>query len=328
MLSNKLAVGSLSLGQHASHSLDEKIRLAAQHGFSGIEVVYSDLERYSKLQNLSMLHGAEQIRELCERYDIDILSLAPFKNFEGHDSPLEKRLHVAQHWIDIARKLKASYLQVPAQYGKACIQDPGVIISELQQLADLGTAEEPIVAIAYEPMSWSIHNSTWEAALQTINAVNRSNFGLCLDCFHVFTKLWASPFTPTGKYPTAGHDLKDSLTRFRDQFPIEKLFFVQLSDAERFDPPFSEKHPWYVEGEAPEFTWSKHARPFPLENEYGAYLPVGEFLEACVVQKGFKGWVSLEVFDRRMRDETFEPKIAAARARGSWAKLLREIQPL
>lgn len=47
MVPNKLAISSLSLSQHPDHSLDDKIRIAAQHGYAGIEVVYSDLETYS-----------------------------------------------------------------------------------------------------------------------------------------------------------------------------------------------------------------------------------------------------------------------------------------
>lgn len=320
-LSNRLGLSTSSLGLHPSHTLDQKILAAAQYGFEGIEVVYGDLETYSNLNNFSIYAGAEKVRQLCENNRVSIIALVPFENFEGTKTPLQDRLAVAALWVEIARVLRATYIQVPAQYNPEYIGDENVIVSELQKLADLASASSPVVSIAYEPMSWSIHYSTWESSLQLASLVNRSNFGICLDTFHIITKLWASPFEPSGQYPNGSRALTDSLRRAVTQLPMEKLFYVQLSDGERFDPPFSQTHPWYVEGEAPEFTWSKNARPFPLEAEYGGYLPVPEALHAWLVDKKFTGWVSFESFDRRMRDASFKPETGAARARNSWNKL-------
>jgi hypothetical protein len=128
-------------------------------------------------------------------------------------------------------------------------------------------------------------------------------------------------YLPFRKYANADRDLETDIREFVDMFPMEKLFYVQLSDGERFDPPFSKNHPWYVEGEAVEFTWSKHARPFPLEKELGGYMPLVEVVRGWALEKGFGGWVSLESFDRRMREDRFEPETAARRAAESWRKL-------
>lgn len=320
-LSNKLGLSTSSLGLHTSHTLDQKIRAAVQYRFDGIEVVYGDLEAYSNLNNISICAGAEKIRQLCENNRLSIIALVPFENFEGAKTPLQDRLAVAALWIEIARVLRATYIQVPAQYNPDCIGDECMIVSELQKLADLASAATPVISIAYEPMSWSIHYSTWESSLRLAELVNRPNFGICLDTFHVITKLWANPFEPSGQYPNGPQDLAESLCRAVTQLPMDKVSYVQLSDGERFDPPFSKAHPWYVEGEAPEFTWSKHGRPFPLETEYGGYLPVHEAVQTWLVDKKFTGWVSFESFDRRMRDASFKPEAGAARARNSWNKL-------
>jgi sugar phosphate isomerase/epimerase len=320
-LVNKVAISTSCLGQNEAHTLDLKIRAAAAQGFSGLEIVYSDLDRYSTTQNFPINTGAKQIRQLCDDLGLEIISLAPFENVEGAKTPIQDRLAVASAWLDIARILGATYLQVPAQYGDNCTGEEAVIVSEMQQLADLASSVSPVISIAYEPMSWSHFYPTWEDALRLTTLVNRSNFGLCLDTFHVLTRLWASPFEASGVYPEGPAKLADSLRRSVTDIPMEKLFYVQLSDAERFDPPFSKSHPWYVEGEAPEFTWSKHARPYPLETELGGYTPVTEVLQAWLVEKGFSGWVSMEIFDRRMRDEKYKPETAAARGWKSWEKL-------
>ncbi|KAJ5096288.1 hypothetical protein NUU61_005644 [Penicillium alfredii] len=326
MAPNKLAISSVSLSQHSSHPLDQKIRAAAQNGYAGIEIVFSDLNAYAESQNLPIIQGAEQIRVICEESQLEILSLAPFENYEGHNSLLAERLSVARQWMEIARVLRAPYLQIPSQYSHDCTGDERVVISELQQLADLGRAAQPVVSIAYEALSWGTHISTWEAALHVVEAVDRPNFGLCLDTFHEATKLWADSRAVPGKYPQADSVLRDSLRRFIAQCPLDRIFYVQLSDGERFDPPFSPSHPWYLPGEASQFTWSKHARPFPLETHLGGYLPVSEIARAWIVEKGFAGWVSLEVFDRRMRDPAVQPASAARRGIESWKKVQAEMQ--
>jgi sugar phosphate isomerase/epimerase len=325
MLSNKLAIASLSLGQHSSHSLDHKIRAAAKAKYEGIEIVYFELEAFSKARNIPILKGAEQIRALCQDVNLEIISLAPFENYEGDRSPLGDRLQKATHWIDIARALQAPYLQVPSIFKPDAIGDSNVVISELRHLADIGSAKKPVVSIAYEYLSWGTHCSTWDVALEYVNQVDRPNFGLCLDTFHEATKLWGDNFAQSGRFEGSDKALRESLDRFVAKCPVEKIYFLQLSDGERFDPPFSKDHQWYLEGEAPQFTWSKYARPFPFESSYGAYLPVVEIAKAWIVNIGYKGWISLEIFDRRMKVESSQIEDAASRGIISWDRLQREL---
>ncbi|KAL4877807.1 xylose isomerase-like protein [Aspergillus karnatakaensis] len=322
-LSNPIAIGTSCLGQSPTHTLDQKIQAAAPKGFQGFEIIYADLSRYSISNNISIITGAKQIRQLADDLGVAIISLAPFENFEGStSSPIGDRLALASQWLDLARILGASYLQIPSQYNaNESTGDESVIVSEMQQLSDLAASLSPVISIAYEPLSWGVYCSTWEEALALVQKVDRDNFGLCLDTFHEITKLWASPFAPSGVYPDGPEKLASSLSRSIEGIPLEKIFYVQLSDAERFDPPFSENHPWFLEGEAPEFTWSRHARPFPLESEFGGYTPVVDVVRAWVVEKGFKGWISMEIFDRRMRDEAYKVEDAAERGWRSWERV-------
>lgn len=324
MAPNNLAISSISISQYPDHTLDNKIRAAAQAGIAGIEIVYSDLETYSKRQNLTLLAAAEKIHHLCLESNLTILALAPFENYEGATSPLEDRLNLAKHWLEVAHTLNATYLQVPSIFTPDCSRDEKTIISELQQLADLCATQS--ISIAYEPLSWGTNCSTWESALDIVTRVDRANFGLCLDTFHEGTRVWGDNASATGVQMDAEAKLRESLRRFVRDCPREKIFYVQLSDAERFDPPYSAVHPWALPGEAKEFTWSKHARPFPLETEFGGYLPVGRIARAWIVEIGFEGWVSMEVFDRRMRDGSISPGMAARRGVESWKKVQVEME--
>lgn len=323
--SNKLAITTSSMGYDPAQTLDTKVHAAAKHGYEGMEICYVDLAVYSQVRGIPITTGAEQIRKLCQDNNITILSLCPFENYEGNKTPLADRLRKAEHWIDVARKLGALHLQIPSQFDPSSNGREDLIISELQQLADVASAAEPVVKIAYEPLSWGLYCSTWETALRYVQRVARPNFGLCLDTFHELTKLWGNALDPSGRYPDGDAALASSLHRFLAECPVDKIFYVQLSDGELLSPPISDIHPWFVDGEAPEFTWSKHARPFPLETEYGGYLPVAEVLRAWVVDKKFAGWVSMEIFDRRMRNPAFQPEEGAARGQKSWQKLAEAV---
>lgn len=95
MFSHKLAISTISLGQHPSHTLDRKIKASALAGYSGIELVFSDLESYSRTNGLSIIGATKRIKKLCDSLKVEIISLAPFENYEGDRSPLSQRLQTA-----------------------------------------------------------------------------------------------------------------------------------------------------------------------------------------------------------------------------------------
>ncbi|PSN67648.1 AP endonuclease, family 2 [Corynespora cassiicola Philippines] len=324
---NNPAVSTSCLGLHSSHTLEQKLQTAAKYDFRGVEIVHSDLFSYASSHSLTLPAAASKIRSLCSTLNLTILSLCPFENFEGTNTPLKDRLKNAAKWLHLARTLGALHLQVPAQYDpSASTDEPGILIPELQALADLAASEQPAIIIAYEPMSWSTHCSTWEIALNMAERVDRPNFKICIDTFHIATKIWASPYSPTGKFDGADEALRESLEGFVERFPKARLAYVQLSDGERFDSPFSERHPWYREGEAVEFSWSKHGRPFPLEEQFGGYFPIAEMVRVFVGGVGFGGWVSMETFDWRMKGGDVDVGECGERAAASFRAVIGAIE--
>lgn len=330
MFENPLAIASVSLGQHPSHSLPDKIAAAAANNFSAVEIVYADLAAYAASQSpsLTLEDAARKIAKLCATQNIAILSLNPFKNFEGHHSPLEDRLNTARHWIQIANLLEAKYVQVPSQFDRENSNgDEDVMISELQKLADLAAEIAPQVGIAYEAVAWGCYVDIWQDSLRIVQRVDRPNFGLCLDSFHIAARLWGDNTAESGKQEgDVQAILHSSLTDFVDNCPIDKIFYVQLSDGERYAPPLSPEHRFYDSTFPPALTWSRHTRPFPLETEMGGYMPVLEIAKAWLVDKKWEGHVSFEVFDWRMRDEKNGPVSNAQRGHRSWEKLVAALQ--
>ena len=330
-MKNPLAIATVSLGQHPSHTLSSKIAAAAQHGFSALEIVYNDLKTHaaSSVPRVTIQVAAEEISALCASHNLAVLSLNPFKNFEGHSSALSERLESARHWIEIARILKAQYLQVPSQFdAENSMGDENFIIAELQQLADLAAANAPGLKIAYEAVAWGSYVNTWQDSLRIVEVVNKDNFCVCLDAFHVIARLWGDITTESGQRET-GENVNDllqqSLDEFITKFPLDKISYMQLSDGEKYSPPLSPEHRFYDASFPSALTWSRNTRPFPLEKEYGAYLPVTRVARAWLVEKGWKGYVSFETFDWRMREESNGPECNAKRAAESWRRLLAEL---
>lgn len=323
----RLAIASPSLGQHESHTLPQKIAAAAQNGIHGIEITFPDLQAYAKSQSVGLEVAAEEIKGKCLEASggLQVVSLCPFENFEGHQSPLSERLAKAKQWLGLARILEAEFLQVPSAFDKTSSVDSDVIVAELQQLADLAAAEEPIIKVAYENLAWSTHCSTWQDAVRIVKAVDRTNFGLCLDSFHFAALLWGDPFGNSGIQADGPAQLGESLESMVKECPRDKLFYVQLSDGEKLDPPYSTGHPWFNPDLEVGHVWSNEGRPFPFETEYGAYMPVLEIARAFLTGMKFEGWVSLETFEARTRKVEMGPEQNAKRAKQSWEKLMSKL---
>ncbi|KAJ5104919.1 hypothetical protein NUU61_002266 [Penicillium alfredii] len=324
MSQTSLAITTSSLGLHPSHSLPEKIKAAASNGFSLIEIVYQEIDDYGSSQNppLNIHTAALAIAQLCSSVNLAVLALNPFKNFEGHNSPLPDRLESARHWIEIAACLGAKYLQVPSQFDTAnSTGDWSLMVTELRQLSDLASSQS--ISIAYEAVAWGSYIDTWEDSLQMVQDVNSPNFGLCLDSFHVAARVWGDNTVESGVRVDTDVALQASLDRFVESCPLDRIFYVQFSDGERVLPPLSPRHRFYQEGFPSGLTWSRNMRVFPLETELGAYLPVVEIARAWLHRKQWTGVVSIEIFDWRMRDdESRRPDENANRGMRSWEKLV------
>ncbi|OJJ06487.1 hypothetical protein ASPVEDRAFT_200467 [Aspergillus versicolor CBS 583.65] len=327
MLDNPLAITTSSLGLHPSHSLPEKVHAAASTGFSSLEIVYQEVVDYGLSQNpvLDVFNAARAIAQLCRSLNVSVLALNPFKNFEGHHSPRSTRLESARHWIDVAVALGAEHLQVPSQFDTAnSTGDWQQMVQDLQQLSDLAASRS--LRVAYEAVAWGSYINTWEDSLRMVQDVDRGSFGLCLDSFHVAARLWGDNTVAGGMQDDAWPALEASLARFTDSCQLDNVFYVQLSDGERFAPLLSSQHRFYQAGFPPALTWSRHMRVFPLETGLGAYLPVAEIARAWLVDKGWKGVVSMEIFDWRMRDESRRPMDNARRGLQSWQKLVKALE--
>lgn len=335
-----LGIASMNLGRASHHELEPKLAAAAAAGFKGIEVFYEDIKIPARRETASaggtfeqnLLKSAAVFRSLCDKYNLTIFVLQPFKNYDGllsqkrHDEKIAK----LKNWFKMCKILGTNTIQIPSMFH----QDPTVatgsddkIVADLIEVADLGAKEDPPIRFAYEVMAWGAHVDRWQDAWRITQKVNRPNFGMCLDTYQILANVWADVTSETGVRENADKLLQVDIEEFLREVPLDKVYYIQLADAARISPPLSPSHEWYDPKQKYTMTWSRNARLFPFEEDRGGYLPVLKMLEMWVFEWGYRGWVSMELFNRSLMDpDASVPESHAKRGAESWKKCIKALR--
>ena len=335
-MSYKPAIASMSLGRAWVYKLPNKLDQAATRKFQGIEIFYEDLEFFAKEQSGvsdtpskdSLLLAATTIKTLCDDRNLAIIGLQPFLHYEGllDRNEHEQRIEKLKLWFKIAKALGTDIIQIPGNFLPATeiTGDLDIVVKDLQEVADLGAQQSPVIKFAYENLCWSTYFDTWEKAYSLVEKVDRKNFGICLDTFNIAGRVYADPAAQNGKTPNGDVDLKRSMEEMVRKIDVTKVFYVQVVDAEKMRTPLVEGHAFYVEGQSARMNWSRNARLFA--GEEGGYLPVMEVTRAIIEGLGYEGWVSMELFSRTMSEPGEEvPAEHARRAGEAWKLVQKEI---
>lgn len=331
----KYAIPTMSLGRAWHHQLPEKIAQASAKNFSGMEVFYEDLEYAAKalpggISTENLFVAAREIRDLCNKGNLEIICLQPFMFYEGLTDRDEhaKRIEKLSVWFELIKILETDIIQIPSNFLEEGITgDKEVLVDDMRVLADLGLKQIPTVRFVYENLCWGRYVSTWEAAWDVVAAVDRPNFGICLDTFNIAGGAWADPSVPGGRLPDADERLRQSLEQMKKTVDVEKVFYVQVVDAELMEEPIVPGHSWKIEKQDARMGWSRNARLFPFEK--GAYLPILDVLRAITDSDGlnYRGWISLELFSRTLSEKDQSvPEEHATRAATSIAKLIEAME--
>lgn len=331
----------MSLGRcYAGHSLFHKLEMASKHEIEGIELFYEDLAEIASSQSLSskapnredLLSAAEYVRSMCTSLRLEIICLQPFMHYEGlRDRQRHKeRIEEMKEWIEIAKVLDTDIIQVPSSFlSKEEISgDVELIVSDLREIADLGLQQQPPMRFAYESLCWGTYVDKWELCWDIIQRVDRPNFGICLDSFNILGRIHADPTSSTGCNPNAEQEVRESVQRLVQQIGPhrEKIFFIQIVDAERLSSPLLPGHPFYKAEQPARMSWSRNCRLFYGESQHGAYLPVKEVAHAIINEIGYDGWVSMELFNRAMeRTDKRVVEELAERAATGWRNMVADL---
>lgn len=325
----------MSLGRcYAGHSLEHKLSMAAKHGLQGIELFYEDLVSHAGTSSRSdLIIAAASVHDICSRLGLEIICLQPFMHYEGlkdrnrHDERIEEM----KLWMDLAHILGTDIVQVPSSFlpKEQISSDIDLIVSDLRELADMGLQQTPVIRFAYESLCWGTYVDKWEVCWDIVRRVDRPNFGICLDTFNILGRIYADPAAESGRNEDAEEVVTQSIRRLVEQVGPhkDKIFFIQIVDAERLDAPLLPGHAFYNAEQPSRMSWSRNCRLFYGESERGAYLPVRDVCHALFEEIGYEGWVSMELFNRVMeRKDHGVVEELAQRAAVSWKRLSHDLE--
>lgn len=329
------AIASPSLGHQTKHLIERRLHAASSHGFKLIELVEDDVTIYARshhgaVTEDTMLQGARDIKALCDILNIKPCVLQPFWFYEGlldrkeHEARLEK----LRLWMKLVKILDVRLVQVPTNWmNEGTSGHMDTIVSDLIEMANIGLQQDPVVSFAYEAVAWGTHIDTWQGAWEVVQRVNKPNFGLCLDTYHIVARDWGDPTIPGCKRVDGDESLKRSLNELVTRVDVGKIFYVQLGDAEKLDYPLIRGHSFYNEDQLPRMSWSRNARLFAWENGRGGCLPLDGIVDTIFNKLKFDGLLSMETFSRELlEDDPDVPERFAARAKESWRETVKRIK--
>lgn len=201
------------------------------------------------------------VRRVAEGLGLAITLFQPFRDFEAMPEPQRARN------MDRAERKFDVMQALGTDLVLVCsnVQE-AAIDDDARAAADLAEMAERAarrgLRVGYEALAWGRHVRRWGHAWKIVRQAGHDSLGLIVDSFHTLS-------------------IDDDPAGIAD-VPAEKLFFVQLADAPRLSMDV--------------LSWSRHFRNFPGQGE----LDVGGFLGA-VVRSGYRGPVSLEVFNDEFR---------------------------
>lgn len=274
--------------------------------------------------------AACHIAGLCRTLGLEIVTLQPFRDFEGWTSATDQKnaMERAKSRFPVMRALGTDLLLICSNNAPAprTVGNTERIAQDLAAVADAAAAYDAAtmgagpdsrvskpLRIGYEGLSWGAHVSTWYDAWTAVRMADRSNLGLILDSFNALAREWADPCSPTGikqpseSEPSIDAQLRTSLSRLGSPTSIErvpghKIFLLQIGDARKLAVPLPPS-PNATELRPALMIWSRSNRVMPCEKELGAFMPVPEFMRAAVRGTGYEGPWSIEIFNDSLNEK-------------------------
>lgn len=177
--------------------------------------------------------------------------------------------------VRLLQILGADLIQIPNDFLQSGITgDREVIVQDLIEIADLGLQESPVVRFVYEPMAWGTIIDTWREVWTVVKRVDRSNFGVLRDFFQLPARECADPAAVGGRLQDGDERLSALLNRLLNKIDLEKVFYIQIGDAELPTSPVTEHHEWHALGQPARMSWGRKARTFANDSIIPGYLPI------------------------------------------------------
>lgn len=330
---------SVSLQSRSGAALPDKMRAIRAAGFDAMELGMPDLLEYGKviLNRTEAVDGTDyetiaavaiDVRGIAASLGLKLMMLQPFANFEGWTGREQQEQRAdafarVRGWMKVMEAAGIDTLQVGSSDAEGISDSPEKMAADLAELADLLATNH--FRVAYENWCWATRAPKWKDVWEIVRLADRPNLGLCLDTFQTAGSEYADPTTESGleegPHLSSRTELKErwreSLRELADTVPANKIFVLQISDAYKMSPPLSND----PDEQRPKSRWSHDYRPIPGQ---GGYLPVEDVLNA-VLATGFRGYLSLEVFDWKEKEGDGDMESYTSSAMQSLTGMLEEL---
>ena len=245
----KTSIATVSL----SGTLGEKLDAIAAAKFDAVEIFENDLITFNG--------SPREVRRLTDQLGIGILTLQPFRDFEGMPNDHRQRVFArAERKFDVMGELGCDLLMICSNVSADSLGGIDRAAADLRELAE--RANKRGLRIAFEALAWGRHINDYRDAWEAVRRADHPALGLVLDSFHILAR-------------------KTDLSAIR-AVPRDRIFLVQMADAPLLQMDY--------------LSWSRHFRNFPGQGD----LPLLDFMEA-LTSTGFDGALSLEIFNDQFR---------------------------
>ena len=267
--------------------LEAKLVAARAAGFTQIMLLARDLAQHPD--------GVSAAITAVRASGLRVTGFQVLRDFEGLSGHLhEYKVEVAREMLSMCHALGAKVLLVCSSSSSHASGETEALARDLRKLATLAV---PLgIRVAYEALSWGKHINEYQQAWQMVEQVDRANFGLALDSFHMLA--------------TA------SATDLVQEIDPTRIFLVQLADFMWQELPSVEER----------INTARHFRVFPGEGVHSTtVVKLVQSLDAL----GYRGDYSFEVFndDYTQLPATFVAQRALASARWLASQVPRHSLP-
>src|SRR5689334_8070360 len=245
----KTSIATVSL----SGTLDEKLEAIAAAQFDAVEIFENDLVTFNGTP--------ADVRRACGELGLDIVTLQPFRDFEGMPAGQRERVFSrAERKFDTMQELGTDLLMICSNVSPDSLGGIDRAAADLHALGE--RAAKRGLRIAFEALAWGRHINDYRDSWEAVRRADHPAVGLVLDSFHILAR---------------GTDLSTIRS-----IPGDRIFLVQLADAPRLQMDY--------------LSWSRHFRNFPGQGD----LPVLDFMRALQATSYDKA-LSLEIFNDQFR---------------------------
>ncbi|HTE81700.1 MAG TPA: TIM barrel protein [Reyranella sp.] len=245
----KTSIATVSL----SGTLGEKLEAIAAAKFDAVEIFENDLVTFSGTP--------ADVRDACRELGLDIVTLQPFRDFEGMPPGQRERAFArAERKFDVMQELGCDLLMICSNVSPDSLGGIDRAAADLRELGE--HAAKRGLRIAFEALAWGRHINDYRDSWEAVRRADHPAVGLVLDSFHILAR---------------GTDLSTIRS-----IPGDRIFLVQLADAPLLQMDY--------------LSWSRHFRNFPGQGD----LPILDFMKALQATD-YDGALSLEIFNDQFR---------------------------